>query len=157
MGLTAWIEFVTLVRQLSDAVTVPANLSLGATAVKLGATSEAAAIVQAAGAAAVLAAVVIAARRTSGEAGYLVAVVASQLVSPIVWDHYALSLLLPVAYLLSRRLWWSAALPVSMAWVLLPFVPTLIYPLAYAVSMVTLLLVGWQRNPAAARTVVQQA
>ena len=45
-------------------------------------------------------------RRAAGHAPrrrYLVAVVASQLLSPILWDHYAMLLLLPVAYLLRRR------------------------------------------------------
>ena len=39
--------------------------------------------------------------RATAEASYLVAVTASQLLSPVLWDHYAMLLLLPVAYLLS--------------------------------------------------------
>ena len=50
-----------------------------------------------------LGAVVVAARWATAEASYLVAVIASQLLSPVLWDHYAMLLLLPVAYLLRRR------------------------------------------------------
>ena len=45
---------------------------------------------------------VFAALRRPPVASYLVAVVASQLLSPILWDHYAMLLLLPVAWLLDR-------------------------------------------------------
>ena len=44
----------------------------------------------------------------SGVRRILVAVIASQLLSPILWDHYALLLLLPVAWLLDRGHWWAA-------------------------------------------------
>lgn len=146
VGLVDWIGFVTLLRQLSDASTVPANLSIGAAAVKLGLPAAAAPIVQAVGTAGVVAAVVVAARRATREAGYLTAVVASQLVSPILWDHYALALLLPVAFLLDRNLWWASLVPLAMAWVLLPFMPTLIYPAACLILLITLLVLGWRQQ-----------
>ncbi len=60
---------------------------------------------------AVLVVLVTGARRATAEAGYLVAVVASQLLSPVLWNHYAMLLLLPVAYLLSAGRWWALADP----------------------------------------------
>ena len=136
VGLGDWLGFVTLIRQLSDAATVPTNLSLTATAVRFGVVPVAlAGVVQLAvmGAFAIL--VVVAALKLSKEAGFLVTVVASQILSPIVWDHYALALLLPVAWLASRRQWWALLIPVSQAWVLLPSMPTWIYPLSYLVVL----------------------
>ena len=47
---------------------------------------------------------VVAALRLGAVPSYLVAVIASQLLSPILWDHYALLLLLPVAWLMDRGL-----------------------------------------------------
>ena len=44
---------------------------------------------------------------------YLVAVVASQLLSPILWDHYAIVLLLPVAWLIDRGWTWAALIPLA--------------------------------------------
>ena len=50
----------------------------------------------------------VAALRLPAAPSYLVAVIASQLLSPILWDHYAMLLLLPVAWLLDRGRWWAA-------------------------------------------------
>jgi hypothetical protein len=91
--------------------------------------------------------VVVAARRRSAEAGYLVAVIGSQLISPIVWDHYALVLLLPVAWLVARRQWWALIVPISQAWVLLPMMPLLIYPIGFLVIL-TGLFIADARQPA---------
>ena len=43
----------------------------------------------------------------------MVAVVATQLVSPLLWDHYAVVLLLPTAWLLARGAWWALAIPLA--------------------------------------------
>ena len=59
----------------------------------------------------VVGAVVAAARWATAEASYLVAVIASQLLSPVLWDHYAMILLLPVAYLCAAGRWWALAHP----------------------------------------------
>ena len=65
------------------------------------------------------------------EASYLVVVVATQLVSPLLWDHYAILLLLPVAWLLERRQWWAVALPIATSIPLLWLVPSAIYPIEF--------------------------
>ena len=59
----------------------------------------------------VVAAVILAALRARADASLLVAIVASQLLSPVLWDHYAMLLLLPVAWLLERRQWWAVLIP----------------------------------------------
>jgi len=92
--------------------------------------------------------VVVSARRSSVQAGYLTAVVASQVVSPIMWTHYALVLLLPVAWLLEQRQWWAAVVPIGLAWVLLPFMPLEAYPLAFYATLVAVPLVDWRRSRA---------
>jgi hypothetical protein len=147
IGLGAWVDFITLLRNLTNALTVPANLSIGAVAYAYGAGVPLASAIQAANIVALLVVVVVAATRTSREAGYLVTVVASQVISPIVWDHYALVLLLPVAWLLERRQWWAVLIPLSEAWVLLPFMPTVAYPIAFYVTLAGVLAVGWRRQP----------
>ena len=73
--------------------------------------------------------------------------VASVLVSPIVWAHYAVILLLPVALLLDRRQWWAVALPI-VTW--LPI--DAVYPLVFAVGLLAPMAVGEQlrRSPGVA-------
>ena len=90
-------------------------------------------------------AVVFAALRRSAVASYLVVVVASQLLSPILWDHYAMLLLLPVAWLLDRGRAWAALIPLATCVALVGVIPPVVYPLAFAVTLVALLA---ERAPA---------
>jgi hypothetical protein len=93
-----------------------------------------------------LVAVVVAARRSASDASYLVAVVASQLLSPLLWDHYAMLLLLPVAWLLERRQWWAVAVPVATSILLVGALPVVIYPIAFATCLLAPIAVGWRRT-----------
>ena len=104
----------------------------------------------------VLALVVVCGLRASTEAGFLVAVVASQVVSPIIWTHYALILLLPVAWLLQRRQWWAALIPLSQAWVLLPLMPIEIYPVGFYLALVAVPLVDWRERRRSVRAVTYE-
>ena len=101
---------------------------------------------------AALAVVVWAARGATPEAGYLVTVVASQLVSPILWDHYAMLLLLPVAWLLERRQWWSVAVPVLQGPLVLNVVPPLVWLAGYAAVVLGVAWLG-TRRPIAQRLI----
>ena len=143
-GLWDWAGFVTLLRSLSNAVTVDTNMALGATLHSLGLDAGTAGTIQAINTVAILAVVVGAALWLPRTPGFLVAVLASQLVSPIVWSHYALLLLLPVAWLLDRRQWWAAIIPAVHIWILLPFVPNWTYAAAFYGTLVVLLVVGWR-------------
>jgi hypothetical protein len=154
VGLGAWVEMINVLRSLDSAITAPTNVSLGAIAYQHGLALEAASVVGIVGILAVLGLVAVCGLRASTEAGFLVAVVASQVVSPIIWTHYALILLLPVAWLLQRRQWWAAIIPVSQAWVLLPFMPIDIYPAGFYLALLAVPLVDWRerRRPVAAAT-----
>ena len=81
------------------------------------------------------------------EASYLVTVVSSQLLSPILWDHYAMLLLLPVAWLLARRQWWAVLIPLLTSVVAL-FVgmPAVLYPIAFWATLLGVLGVGWRER-----------
>jgi hypothetical protein len=72
------------------------------------------------------------------DVGYLTAATASQLLSPLLWDHYAMLLLLPVAWLLERRRWWAALIPLATATpiVLLGIVPAAVYPVLFWLGLV---------------------
>jgi hypothetical protein len=144
LGLGAWLEMATVLRNLENAIDHPVNLSIGATGYQVGLSAAAATLLQLGATAAVLGLVVLWALRGGAEASYLVAVVASQVVSPIVWSHYALILLLPVAWLLQRRQWWAAIVPISQAWVLLPFAPNQIYVVAWYVILLAVPIVDWR-------------
>ena len=91
--------------------------------------------------------VVVAASRASAAASFLATVVASQLLSPVLWDHYAMLLLLPVAYLLDRGHWWSAAIPLATSIFIIGIAPPVAYPIAFWVALVAVLSVGLREQP----------
>jgi alpha-1,2-mannosyltransferase len=141
-GTGSWSDFFTLLRTVSDPITTEHNFTPGAVAYQLGASSDVATAVQLVSSLAVVVIFVAAVVVATAEASFLVAVVASQLISPIVWDHYAMLLLLPVAYLLSSGRWWALAIPLVTAWPLVGVGPSGLYPLAFWITLVATFLVG---------------
>jgi hypothetical protein len=146
IGLTDWVDFVTVTRNLSSALTVPGNLAVGAVVYSAGFGYQSAAVVQFLNTIAMVGLVALGAWALEREAGYLLGIVASQLISPIIWDHYSIVLLLPVAWLLSRRQWWVVIVPLVQAWVLLPFEPNVIYLALFYLLIPGLVVVGWRRR-----------
>ncbi len=111
-------------------MTAPGVLSIGAILYRAGAPLPVATAVQWASAAAVGGVALYAWMRRPAAVAIVVTAVASVVVSPIIWGHYAVILLLPVALLLERRQWWAAALPI-VTW--LPV--EAVYPVVFAVSL----------------------
>jgi hypothetical protein len=144
VGLRDWLGLLTLLRSLTDAVTVSTNMAIGATLHNLGMEAGLAGAIQTTNAVVMFAVVVLAGLRMPRTVGFLIAVVASQLISPILWSHYALLLMLPVAWLLDRRQWWAAVIPISEAWILLPFMPNWSYTVAFYATLAALLAIGWR-------------
>jgi hypothetical protein len=141
-GSAVWPDFLSVVRTIADQNATPNNVTPGAVAYQAGIDPAIAGAIQIASGIAVLVALVIGARRATAEAGYLVAVVASQLLSPVLWNHYAMLLLLPVAYLLSAGRWWALAIPLATSLPLLSITPPIVYPICFWVTLVAVLLVG---------------
>jgi alpha-1,2-mannosyltransferase len=148
-GATAWSDFWLLIGRVSDPITTPHNFTPGAVAWQLGASRDAAAVLQWTAMGLTALVVVLAAIRLGPVPSYLVAVVASQLLSPILWDHYALLLLLPVAWLLDRGHWWAAVIPLATSVLLVGLIPPVVYPAAFGVTLAALFVV---RAPAGRRS-----
>jgi hypothetical protein len=140
VGPSAWTDFVTLVGKVSDPITTPHNFTPGAVAYQLGVPAGLAAAIQAVVTVVVVILVVLAALRRPAVESYLVAVVASQLLSPVLWDHYAAVLLLPVAYFLDRGQWWAALVPLATAWPLVGLTPAAAYPLVFGAVLMLLVV-----------------
>jgi alpha-1,2-mannosyltransferase len=133
-GLDAWSAWLTILRSISAPITTPHNFTPGAIAYQAGLSEGAATAVQGLNTIVVLGLVGWTALRASPAVGYLTAVTASQLLSPVLWDHYALLLLLPTAWLLDRGLWWALAIPLSTA-IFLIWLPPIVYPTAFWVAL----------------------
>jgi hypothetical protein len=150
-GLGAWFDFLELVRRVSDPITTPKNFTPGAIAYQLGVDRSAAGLVQVAATLAVAVVVIVAARRASPDASFLVAVTASQLVSPILWEHYLVLTLLPMAWLLGRGHWWALAGPVLTSWLL--DTP----PIGYLAVLVAFFVAPWLLGGRTSRSSVMPA
>ena len=141
-GVQPWLDYPSLLGRVASPLTTPHNFTPGALAFQAGASVELAGGVQLLATASALIAAVVATRLAPADASYLVAVVASQLISPLLWDHYAMLLLLPVAWLLARRQWWAVLIPLATAIPLVGVVPAAIYLVVFAVCLVAPIVVG---------------
>jgi hypothetical protein len=136
VGTGAWADYVALLRQVSEPVRTPHNFTPGAVLFQVGVEAGVASAVQWLAVVVALALVAVAARWRAASVGYVVAVVASQLISPLLWDHYAVVLLLTVAWLVSRGAWWALALPIVTSLPLVGVVPAAVYPIEFLVALV---------------------
>ena len=145
-GTQPWFDYPALLGRVSSPLTTPHNFTPGAIAYQAGVPLGAAGALQVVTTVGALAAVFVASRTSSAEASYLVAVVASQLISPLLWDHYAMLLLLPVAWLLERRQRWAIAVPLAMSIPLVGIVPAAVYPVAFGVCLLAPIVVGFRQD-----------
>jgi alpha-1,2-mannosyltransferase len=144
-GVRPWLDYPAVLGRVSSPLTTPHNFTPGAIAYQAGLSLQLAGAIQVLAVIVALGAIVIAARSSSAEASYLVAVVASQLISPVLWDHYAMLLLLPVAWLLERRQWWAILVPIATSIILVGSLPVVIYPIAFGTCLMAPMVLGWER------------
>ena len=137
LGPDVWIDQGELLIRMSRPIDTPRNLTLGRLAFEAGAGYQGAWAVQVLHWGLLAAVVAIAVLRGSPTGSYLAVVVASQLVSPIFWDHYAVMLLLPVAWLVSRGHWWTLLLPLATSVPLVLVTPAVAYPLTMWIGLLT--------------------
>jgi alpha-1,2-mannosyltransferase len=154
-GPNAWFQEADLLGRVSKPILTPHAFGIGRLLYEAGMPESVALAVHVANLALVAGVALLAVWRASAVGSYLAVVVASQFLSPVLWDHYALILLLPVAWLLSRGRWWAALIPIATATplLLLPIPGTgWVYPVVFWAA---LLAVTWQgvldRRAAAAR------
>ena len=142
-GPGAWFDLASLLARVSKPIETPNAFGVGRLAFEAGASFEVAALVHWANFALAGLVVAVTVLRGSAIAGYMAVVVASQFLSPVLWDHYALVLLLPTAWLLDRGHLWAAAIPLvtSTPLVLMQIGAPAAYPIAF---WVTLLAVAWE-------------
>ena len=134
-GTQPWFDYPSLLGRVASPLTTPHNFTPGAIAFQAGVPVAIAGAIQVLATGVALVAVVVATRTGSAEMSYLVAIVASQLISPLLWDHYAMLLLLPVAWLLERRQWWAVAIPLATSIPVVGVVPSAVYPVVFAVCL----------------------
>jgi len=142
VGMAGWTDFLKLMAGLDDPLVQPANFSPGTIAYFLGLSRPLAGVLQYGTAILVLILAIWLQRTGTKESSYLLAVLATQLVSPILWDHYALILVLPVAWLLQRRQWWAALIPLTQSAFLLNVAPPIVWLAGWFACVGALVVIG---------------
>jgi hypothetical protein len=152
-GVSSWTDFLGLIARVNDPITTPHNFTPGAVAYQAGMARDAAATLQVGSNVLAVLLVVLAALRLPAVPSYLAAVIASQLLSPVLWDHYAVMLLLPVAWLLARGRWWAVLFVLATPVLGFDLLPAAVYPAAMWGCLATVLVVGARGSGAPVRSV----
>jgi alpha-1,2-mannosyltransferase len=130
-GPQAWFEEADLLRRVSQPVLTPHAFGVGRLLYEAGFSEQLAMTIHLVNLALIALVTLWATIRATPVASYLAVVIASQFISPVLWDHYALVLLLPTAWLLSRGRAWAVLIPLSTATILAGVTPAIVYPIAF--------------------------
>lgn len=144
-GPRSWLEEADLLGRVSKPVLTPHAFGVGRLLYEAGVPEGLATAAHWLNLALVVLVTAFATLRASHVASYLAVVVASQFVSPVLWDHYALVLLLPAAWLIERGRWWAALIPLATAtpWLFVS-IPggAWVYPIVFWVSLLAVTIEG---------------
>jgi len=121
VGLGAYGDYLTVLRNLSGLTGVERNVDLGSAALLLGLPDWVAQLALLAGYALAVLAIGLGLRRDR-DTGFVVTVMASLLLAPLLWVHYLVALLLPAALLAARGYAWAVLLPL-LGWLPEPTLP----------------------------------
>lgn len=142
VGPGSWFDLAGLLARVSKPIETPHAFGVGRLAFEAGLSFELATLLHWANLALVVVVVLFTVLRGSAVAGYLAVATASQFLSPVLWDHYAIVLLLPTAWLLERGRLWAAAIPAVTSTPLL--LAQVAVPAAYPISFwAALLALAW--------------
>lgn len=120
-GPGPWLDYAAVLRHSSGFAGIPRNVDLASAALLWGVAQPWPGLLWLGGATLALVSTALATRRDE-EAGYVVAVAATLLVSPLLWAHYLVLLLIPAAYVAHRR-WPAAILLPLLGWLPEPLLP----------------------------------
>lgn len=105
-----WLQYPTVLGNVRDITGVPNNLDLGSAVLLIGGPTWLAQLGLYAGYAVAVGAVLMSLRRDR-ELSFVVTLMATLLLSPLLWDHYLTNLLIPAAFLAARGRRWALILP----------------------------------------------
>jgi len=121
VGLGGYVDYLTVLRNLSGLSGEANNLDLSTTVLALGADQSLSELALLVSYALGIAAIGLSLRRDR-EVGFVVTSTASLLLVPLLWDHYLAMLALPAALLAARGRPWGLVLPL-LAWLPAPALP----------------------------------
>lgn len=133
VGLAGHFDYLSMLRNVSEVRGASPNLDVGSILLRFNVPSSVADVASAAAMGMAAGAVLLSLRRDR-EVSFVVAVSATLILSPLLWQHYMLHLLLPAALLAERGRRWGLALP------LLGWLPHFLLPLVAMAGVLAPLL-----------------
>ncbi|MFN8620140.1 MAG: glycosyltransferase family 87 protein [Chloroflexota bacterium] len=121
VGIRGWLDYLTVLRNVSGVDSISNNLALGAVASRYGAGDGLATALLVVGYLVAIVAIGVGLRRDA-EVSLVVTITATLLLGPLMWEHYLTLLLLPAALLAERGHPSALALPL-LVWLQPPFTP----------------------------------
>jgi hypothetical protein len=109
-GVQSYLDYLKVLRNVSEVTGVKNNLDLGSTVLLLGLAPWVAQLALLAGYALAVVAIAVS-LRFDRELSFMVTIGATLLLAPLLWDHYLAILILPAAFLAQRGRVWGYALP----------------------------------------------
>ncbi len=110
VGIKGWFDYVTVLRNLSEVTGVKRNFDVASLALGMGAPSWLVTGLLLTGYAIAIGAILLSLRR-DGEVQFAVALGASLLLSPLLWNHYMTHLIVTAAFLTQRGRRFAILLP----------------------------------------------
>jgi hypothetical protein len=120
-GVDAYVDYLTVLRNIDQVTGVPNNLDLASTMLRLNLDPLIATAALYGGYALAIGAMIMSLRHDR-DLSFMVTISATLLLAPLLWDHYLASLLLPAAFLAQRGRTWGLALPL-LGWLPAPLLP----------------------------------
>jgi alpha-1,2-mannosyltransferase len=142
VGPQAWADLVTVLANTNRPELTMNSVGIGRVVYEAGAS---AAVANAAYVVSIVAAglaTLAAIRWASPTASFIVAAIASQKISPVMWPHYAIVLFLPVAWLLARRRWWAILILAATSVPISDVAPAIVYPVLFWLSLLAVIREG---------------
>jgi hypothetical protein len=155
VGSAGYGDYLTVLRNLSDITGVERNVDLSSTVLALGGGATAAQLALLAGYAFAIGAMLVSLRRDR-EVGFMVTLCASLLLSPLLWDHYLATLVLPAAFLAARGRPVGILLPL-LTWLPAPALPFVVIVATVAPFFARARLADVGTRPRVPRTVPSPA
>jgi alpha-1,2-mannosyltransferase len=141
VGPQAWADLVSVLAATNRPEFTMNSVGVARLAYEAGASAALASQIYDASLVAAALAVVASIRWCTPVASFLVAAVASQLFSPVIWPHYAVVLFLPVAWLVARGRWWAILLLVPTSIPIADYAPPIVYPIVFWLAI---LATAWE-------------
>ncbi len=148
-GTQPWSDWLAVLGRVTRPAIADYDTGIGRHVFVAGASVEVAALVHYLNIAAIFAVTLLVVLRGTPEASYVAVVVATQFASPVLWSHYGLLLLLPVAWLIERGRLWAAVIPLVTSTFLTQVTPSIAYPLTFWVTLLAVVWEGLQARRAA--------